>query len=114
MGLLYGKAGPAQYADEVVTDTAVIEVRDKVEAKADKNLGADETVVAITFKDGSRLEKHVLHALGSLEVPMSDEQLEEKFLDQCLPVLGDRTQAVSDRCWKIGEAKDIAEIVKLL
>lgn len=111
VGLLYGKAGPQQYADDVVTDPAVIEVRDKVDAEADEKLAADETKVTITFKDKTTLTKHVSHAIGSTEVPMSDSQLEEKFVDQCRPVLGDRSQAVSDQCWKIGDAKDVSDIL---
>jgi len=111
---LYGKAGPAQYADEVVTDSEVVSLRDKADAHADKSLRADEVIVEVTLKGGKKLHKHVEHAIGSLEVPLTDENLEEKFIDQCLPVLGDRTQAVSQQCWKIGEASDVAEIARTL
>ena len=114
IGLLYGKAGPAQYADDVVTSSEVVEIRDKVDAQADKSLKADETIIVVTLKDGKKLQKHVVHAIGSLEVPMIDKQLEEKFVDQCLPVLGDHTQKISDQCWKIGQAKDVAEVARIL
>ena len=114
IGLLYGKAGPAQYADEVVTSDEVVRLRDKCDAEADRSLRADEVVIEVTLKNGKRLEKHVEHAIGSLEVPMTDEQLEDKFVDQCLPVLGDRTRQISKLCWSVGHAPDVAKILQQL
>jgi len=114
VGLIYGKAGPAEYADEVVTSPEVVAIRDKVDAVSDESLKADETIVEITFKGGQKLQKHITNAIGSLEVPMTNEQLTEKFIDQCLPVLGDRTKEVSDEVWKIDQSKDVAEIAKIL
>ncbi|KAK3613928.1 hypothetical protein LTR56_027590 [Elasticomyces elasticus] len=114
VGLLLGKAGPAQYAKEVVQDKAVIEIRDKVDAAADVDLAADETYLTVHFSDGSKLEKHVQHAVGSLEVPMSDEQLTAKFVNQAELVLGESARQASNAAWSIGEAKDVAEVLRAL
>jgi len=114
VGLLYGKAGPAQYADEVVTSVEVVSLRDRCDAEADQSLEADEVIIEVTFRNGKQMTKHVEHAVGSLEVPMTDERLKEKFLDQCLPVLGNRTRQVSELCWTIGEAPDVAAIIQQL
>ncbi|KAI4145720.1 MAG: hypothetical protein LQ340_006191 [Diploschistes diacapsis] len=115
VGLLFGKAGPAQYADEIVTDSNVIELRDRIQAEADERLRTDEVVVEVELKGGEKLSKHVEHAIGSLEVPMSDEQLEEKFVDQCELVLGrEEAEEVSEAAWKIGEVEDAVEIIKRL
>ena len=115
VGLLYGKAGPAQYADKVVTDPLVTSVRDKIDATPDKDLAADETYLTVYFTNGAKLEKHVQHAIGSLEVPMTDEQLTEKFVDQSSLVLGDEgAQAASVAAWKIGETDDVAKVLRTL
>ncbi|KAK5733173.1 hypothetical protein LTR17_009914 [Elasticomyces elasticus] len=114
VGLLLGKAGPAQYANEVVQDQVVIEIRDKVDAAADVDLAADETYLTVHFSDGSKLEKHVQHAVGSLEVPMSDEQLTAKFVDQAELVLGVGARQASNAAWSIGEAKDVAEVLRAI
>lgn len=115
VGLLYGKAGPAQYADDVVTSQEVVVLRDRIDATPDKGVAADETYLTVQFKDGSKMDEHVQHAIGSLEVPMSDDQLTEKFVDQSALVLGgDGAKAASDAAWKIGEAKDVAEILRTL
>jgi aconitate decarboxylase len=113
IGLVLGKAGPAQYEDELILSDEIVSVRDKIEAAADGSLAADETYIILTLKDGTTLEKHVSHALGSLEVPMTDAQLEEKFIDQCLPVLGAiGAQQASKSCWGLEGSSDVRQIAK--
>lgn len=114
IGLIFGKGTPSQYEDSVVKDAEVISIRDKVDAEADPKLGADEAIITVTMNDGKVLEKHVLHSVGSLEVPMNDEMLQKKFKDQCAGVLGEKVEAASDACWKIEELKDVAELSKYL
>ena len=114
IGLIYGKGTPSEYEDHVVQDPAVIAIRDKVDAEADSSLGADETTITLTMNDGKVLEKHVRHAVGSLEVPMTDKMLQQKFDDQCVIVLGDRVKSASEALWNIDKAVDVADITKLL
>ncbi|KAE8443712.1 hypothetical protein EG329_001484 [Mollisiaceae sp. DMI_Dod_QoI] len=114
IGLIYGKGTPSEYEDHVVLDANVISIRDKVDGEADKNLGADETNVVVTMKDGKIIEKHVKHAIGSMEVPMDDEMLQRKFVDQCVSVLGDKVRATSEACWNIESAKDVGDVVRML
>ncbi|ROW08666.1 hypothetical protein VPNG_06460 [Cytospora leucostoma] len=113
-GLIFGKATPSQYDDSVVQDPKVINVRDRITAEADSSLGADETIVVVTLKGGKKLEKYVQHAVGSVEVPLDEHRLQEKFLDQCQRVLGDDTKAASDALWKLEDVRDIVSITKIL
>lgn len=109
VGLLFGKAGPAQYEDDVVTSPDVIKIRDKVKIEMDKALAADEVYLTVNLSDGTKIEKHISHAVGSLEVPLTDKQLSTKFVDQVVAVLGEQGAAeASDEAWKIGESKDVA------
>ena len=113
IGLMLGKAGPAQYDDQVVLSDEIVSVRDVIEATADKSLGADETHIELTLKDGGTMVKHVQHALGSLEVPMTDKQLEEKFLDQAGLVLGaGGAKKASDTCWKLQSAVTLEQFAR--
>lgn len=114
IGLLYGKGTPSQYEDNVVQDPGVIAIRDKIQGTADSRLAADETRIIVTMNDDLVLEKHVLHAVGSLEVPMDDEALEAKFKDQCTAILGEGAEDASQACWRIADSSDVAGIVKLL
>jgi len=59
-------------------------------------------------------EKHIEHALGSLEVAMTNEQLEKKFVDQAELVIGKSAQAASDACWKLEEVDDVSRLVTQL
>ena len=111
VGLLFGKATPAQYTDQIVTDKAVVSLRDRVDAHPDVGLSADEAYLTVRFKDGTKLEKHVEHAIGSLAVPMTNEQLTEKFLDQGKAVIGDRIHESSAAAWELGECDDVAAVI---
>src|SRR3546814_4992005 len=42
----------------------------------------DEARVMVTLRDGSRHEAYVAHALGSIQRPMSEDDLSEKFRDR--------------------------------
>ncbi|PSR85660.1 mmge/prpd family protein-like protein [Coniella lustricola] len=113
-GLLFGKATPSQYEDAVVQDPAVIAVRDRIRAETDPSLAADETKIVVTLKGGRTLEKHVKHAVGSLEVPLDEQRLQAKFLDQCQTVLGEHTERASKALWALEEVDDVSSIVSFL
>ncbi|KAJ5573700.1 uncharacterized protein N7459_008127 [Penicillium hispanicum] len=106
VGLLFGKATPARYEDVVVSEAPVVEVRERIRAQVNERLRADECHVTshVRKDDGSRvvIEKHVGHAVGSLKRPMTDGQLKDKFVDQCLGVLGEqRINKASHWCWDL-------------
>ncbi|EME84353.1 uncharacterized protein MYCFIDRAFT_152572 [Pseudocercospora fijiensis CIRAD86] len=113
VGLIYGKAGPAEYDDQVVASSA--ELRDKIDATSSDEIASDAAKVVVQLRDGSELEKFVEHAVGSLNVPMTDEQLTEKFVDQCSLVLGrDGATRASALAWSIGDAPDSREVIEQL
>ncbi|KAM0313346.1 hypothetical protein ACHAO8_005583 [Botrytis cinerea] len=112
IGLLFGKGTPSQYEDHVVQSEEVVSVRDRVNAVADSSLGADEAIVTIVYENGREVQKHVKHAIGSVEVPMDDQMLQQKFVDQCAAVLGESGKEASDACWDIENAKDVADIAR--
>jgi hypothetical protein len=50
----------------------------------------------------------VEHAIGSLEKPMSDADLEAKFHGLADPVIGAaKARTLIDSCWKLADAKDV-------
>jgi len=111
VAIIRGAAGESEYADDVVADPNVIALRDRVDALVDKNIRDDEAYVSITLKDGRVLEKHVEHALGSLERPMSNTDLEGKFLRLCEGVLSaEQAQRVLNAFWSADLVKDAGEL----
>ena len=87
VALVRGYAGVAEYSDEAVRDPLVIALRQRVKVTIDASVRSDEMFLTVTLKDGSKLEKHVDHALGSKENPLSDHDLETKFRHLAEPSL---------------------------
>ncbi|RFU34429.1 hypothetical protein B7463_g1951, partial [Scytalidium lignicola] len=114
IGLVFGKGTPSQYEDIIVQSTEVVTVRDRVDAEADQQLRADEAKIFLTTNSGKVLENHIQHALGSIEVPMTNKMLEEKFKDQCASILDDRLDVVSTALWNIEQATNINDVTHMI
>jgi 2-methylcitrate dehydratase PrpD len=113
VALLFGAAGEKEYSDEMVRDPKVVALRDKVNATVDKSLRDDEVHARVTLKDGRVLTKYVAHAIGSKEVPMTNEQLEEKFHVLADDVIGnERASRLLALAWSIEGLKDASEICR--
>jgi aconitate decarboxylase len=117
VGLLFGRATPAQYEDDVVIDPRVVGIREKIKVEVDEGMRADECFIEAQLDGGDADSRtvHVEHAVGSLERPMTDEQLTEKYIDQCLPVLGqERAEKASRWCWGLEKLVDVRCIKDVL
>ena len=113
VALLFGAAGEKQYSDAMVRDPRVIALRERVQPTIDDRLRDDECHVRLTLKDGRVLTKHVEHAIGSLERPMSDQDLEAKFHVLVDDVLGEEhASRLLKLTWSIEGLKDAAEICR--
>lgn len=113
-GLIFGQASEDQYADDLVNRADMVATRRKVNAVIDNTI--DEAAVDATafLKDGSKVHIRVEHAIGSLQRPMTDANLESKFSNMSNEILGaDQTRKLMDSCWALGLAKDVSEIIKL-
>jgi 2-methylcitrate dehydratase PrpD len=80
----------------------IVSLRDRVATVVDSSLHEDQVRITLTRKNGSRLEKFVEHAVGSLDHPMSDNDLEGKFSGLTMAVLSNQQQRrLMDLCWKV-------------
>ena len=65
------------------------------------------------LNDGRILEKHIDHAIGSRERPMSDADLDEKFHGLADNILGaEQASRLLALAWSIEELPDAAEICR--
>ena len=111
VALIEGDGGERQFSDRAVLDPAVVALRSRVSASIDPGLEADAARVEIEFDDGRRLELHVEHAIGSKHRPMSNTDLERKFLGLGEDVLGQaRSRRLLDACWSVEHVEDVAAI----
>ena len=113
-GLIYGRAGEEEFSDAVVRDPLVVATRNKVQAVVDETIDEAEVKVSALLKNGQRIDVHVEHAIGSLQKPLSDAQLQAKFEALVVPVLGQaRAQAITEACWALGSAPNVRALTEL-
>jgi 2-methylcitrate dehydratase PrpD len=113
VALVTGTAGEPQFADAVVRDPRVVAVRERVTIAADKAIRKLEAHVAVTLRDGRTLERHVEHALGTIQRPMSDADLEEKFRSLAADVLPPaQIDGLIATCWKLDTLPDVGAIAR--
>ncbi len=100
--LLHGDGSPEAFSDAAVLDPEVVALRGRVVVTADEAIHEASAEIAVVLDDGRRIERSVLHAVGSLERPLSDQDLDEKFRRQSAPVIGaDATERLIRLAWKI-------------
>lgn len=113
VAIMHGAAGEAEYGDGVITDPAVVALRDRVTAIEDRAMHEDQTRVSIRLNDGGTLEKFIEHAIGSLDRPMSDAALEAKFRAFAKGILSDSAcERLIQLCWDIEKLKDAGELAR--
>ncbi|KIW86622.1 uncharacterized protein Z519_12747 [Cladophialophora bantiana CBS 173.52] len=120
VALVRGHAGPSQFTDQACHDVAIASVRDKVNVATDEAIHDDEAYLTFRYHCGASQEKtiHVQHAIGSLTRPMTTLSLEEKFLDQAVPILGkhraEMAMEASRNLENVGDMADFARLFSLL
>jgi 2-methylcitrate dehydratase PrpD len=115
VSIIQGAAGEAQFSDKCVRDAEIVNLRRKVHAVIDPQLEWAQARVTITLKDGRVLDRLVLHPLGSLERPMSDKDLEEKFTALTEGILSAEQQKEAIKlCWSIETLKDAGAVPRAL
>ncbi|MEC5293460.1 MmgE/PrpD family protein [Aurantimonas sp. C2-6-R+9] len=111
--ITYGAAGEHEFSDACVCEERVAILRDRIDAVSDSKIHEDEVYITVTLKNGRKLHKHVKHAVGSLQCPMSDAALEAKFLSLTERVLPkDRVDQLIKLCWAVEQLDDAAELAR--
>lgn len=111
--ILHGMAGPNQFTDAAVRDPRAIALRERVEATVDEDVSEEEAFVRIVLSDGTVLEKHVEHAIGSMQRPLTREHLERKFTDQASAALPTgQIERVMALCWEVESLEDVGAIAR--
>ncbi|WPB58924.1 MmgE/PrpD family protein [Xylophilus sp. GOD-11R] len=113
-GLIFGQATEDEYADAIVNREDMVALRRKVVATVDDGIDEASADVTAVLADGRRIHVFVEHAIGSMQKPLTDAQLEAKFSGMSDAILGrDRTRRLLDACWALGEAADVRALAAL-
>lgn len=112
VGLLDGAAGPAQYSDERASDPGVVALRRTVRAVTDPDMPKDACRVTVVLKDGTTVTEVVEHATGSVDQPMTDDQLRAKFDLVVRPVLGEGTDALWTAAFGLDDLSSVTALIE--
>lgn len=113
VAIVEGSAGEAQFTDTAVRNPTTVALRDRVSTVIDPALKDDQVRITMTLKDGRKIEKFIEHAVGSLESPMSDGDLERKFSGLAAGIIpAEQTKRVMDLCWRIATLPDAGALAK--
>lgn len=111
VALIDGAAGLAQFTDGRATDPELGRLRHKVQLVRDDHLARDEAILEVELADGERLVQHVEHARGSLQRPLSDEELAAKVAALVEPALPGHVTALADAVAQLDRAPGLAELL---
>ena len=114
VGLVFGRASEHEFSDAIVNRADVVGLRRKIVATVDQDI--DEAAVDVTaiLAGGRREHVFVEHAIGSLQRPMTDAQLEAKFTELSMPIIGaGKTKALIGAAWSIGSSDDVRAMAAL-
>ena len=113
--VMFGRAGEEEYSDETVASASVIALRDRVQAAVKPGVAEHQAEVRVTLKSGEVLQLFVEHALGSLERPMTDADLDAKFRGLAEAVFPeDRITALMAACRNLAAMPDVCRLVPLM
>lgn len=119
-GLVYGSIRLDAYSPERLTDPTVRQLMKKISVSLDPAIDAvfpaqRAANIAIVLADGTELQRHQPHRVGDPELPLSDQQLSDKFLELTGTVLqkDDSTQLLQ-ALWSLDSRSDTRFIYRRL
>jgi len=111
LAIVVGSAGMRDFSDANAKDPAIVALRDRVTATVDPTLKEEQVRATIVLKNGGRLDKFIEHVVGSVERPMSDADLEEKFLSLTEGVLPhSQSRTLIARCREVEALQSAADL----
>ena len=112
-GIIFGKASEAQFADNIVLREDVVNLRKKIKVIINNSLMEDQVLLHAKFNKGNTINITIEHAIGSKDKPMTNTELEEKFIELTSGILKGKERELISKIWKMGKSLPITEITEL-
>jgi 2-methylcitrate dehydratase PrpD len=102
--------------DDRMTDPTIRALRDCTELVPDpERAGVRTADVTVTMRDGTARQRFVGAVRGTVDDPMTDEEVSAKAVDLMEPVLGrTATDELLARLWSVEQCEDVTELTALL
>ena len=120
IALIDGQVTEAQFQRARFADPAIWGFLENVRIERNADLsalypGAVANIVHVTLKAGRTLSKRIDYPLGHAKNPLSDVELEGKFLRLVRPSLGrDRCAQILEHAWALEQQSNLHHLIKLL
>lgn len=88
IAMIEGTAGPRQFTDAAVVRPDVVALRDRIHPVADEAVSHSQAVAVAQLRDGRSLTVEVTAASGTPENRLTPDELQSKFNDLVVPLLG--------------------------
>ena len=106
-------AGIAQFTNDRAKDAGVQSLRKLVHIQPVPSFRLDQAAAIVRTGSGATYRSMIEHATGTVDNPMSDAAIQEKFLDNAAPTIGkDRAHKISALVWKLETVSDIGELTR--
>jgi 2-methylcitrate dehydratase PrpD len=112
--LVHGKTGLDQFTDACVADSAVLEMRRRIEVAADPTLSTIAAEMVVRTRDGKEHRLSTQAARGSAANPLKDGEIEDKLkaeAERWRP--GHDIRPLIDAVWTLDRAGDAARLMTL-
>jgi 2-methylcitrate dehydratase PrpD len=107
-------AGIAEFSDARASAPDVVALRGKIEVTTDESFRKDQAQATLVTMTGERVEAQVTHASGTVDNPMSDRAIENKFLANATPVVGEeRARQIAATAWTLDKLDDVRTLIAL-
>lgn len=114
IGLVRGRASLDEFTDAAIVDPDLLRIRGLTVPRSNPEVADDAAIVEVTMQNGNRYTRHIEHAVGNIERPMTDAQLEEKFRDLASRVIAPaRVEQIIGKCWAFERLADCRELIEL-
>jgi 2-methylcitrate dehydratase PrpD len=111
--LVRGAAGIDEGSLACVMDPSIRALQERIVANASSSLDSDQATLVARTIDGRRFRADVQHATGSIARPMSDAQLDAKFVGLARRALSaDRVGALLAACRGLEDLEDAAQVAR--
>src|SRR3954468_14760510 len=105
-GLTHGSVRLAAFEKQRIEDPATRALMKRIQVSLDPQLDAAfpaQRAARVAIRSGGRREEHLQPTrIGDPDAPLSDAQLEEKYLELAAPVIGERAaRAELERLWNL-------------
>jgi 2-methylcitrate dehydratase PrpD len=119
--LVKGKVTVGDFTEESIKRTEILDIARKVSGKlvpAMDRHGVGPGGVTITMQDGREYQEEVEHCLGSIERPMTFEDVTRKFREcaacSLKPLPAAKVEKVIDMVGRLETLPDVSEIIRLV